>query len=791
MLLPLIWMKDYLNIDKDSKEIADKVTLSGSHVESVMDLSEGLDKIVTAKILKITKHPNADKLSIVTLDYGSKTIEIITGARNMNEEDSVVFAQVGAKLPNGLEIKPIDLMGIESPGMLCSYEELGFSKNVVPKNSQDGIIILEDTKPGTPIVDVLQLEEPVIEFEITPNRPDCLSILGMSREVAATFRKRVNPPKSVIKNEEGDIGDYFDGVNINSNDCYRYIGRVVKDVKIKNSPQWIVNRLMQAGIRPINNIVDITNFVLLELGQPIHAFDLETLKSKVINVGKPDNNFNFTTLDKEKRELTKDDLIIYDGDNPVAIAGVMGGLDSDVKDSTTRIFIESASFSPDCVRNTSKRLNLRTEASMRFEKEVPTMLASLAMDRVCNLIEQTNSGVVVKGEYDVVNKEVQEESFEFDYHRINEILGTNLTIDEIVDYLEDLEFVTEVKGDFIKITVPYFRTDIHIVEDVAEEIGRLYGFHNIEPKPLVGGLLSGNKSYQRQVEDRVKTILYGCGIYEVMTYSFISKKSYDKAFVSYNAEESIELLNPLGEDFSVMRTTTLTNLLDIMEKNSKNKVENLKIYELGNTFYKDQDGKLKEKKKIGLGMYGNVDFYNLKEVVETLLKELGLSEIEFESVSKDKTLHPGRAAKVIVAGKEIGQIGEISFDVAKNYDFIYRVYIGELDFESILPHVIKNPKFIEISKFPTIERDIAIVLSKDVETSVVEKIMLEKGGKLLRNVELFDVYMGEHIEEGKKSSAYNLKFQGEDRTLREEEVNELMDEIVSSLEEELDAHLRS
>lgn len=791
MLLPLIWMKDYLDIDKDSKEIADKVTLSGSHVESVKDLSKGLDKVISAKIEKIEKHPNADKLSIVSLDYGSGKIDIITGAKNMVEGDCVAFAQVGAKLPNGLEIKPIDLMGIESAGMLCSYEELGFSKNLVPKNSQEGIIILEETKPGTPMADVLELNEPVIEFEITPNRPDCLSILGMSREVAATFKNRVRTQDYDIPKEEGEIKDYFKGVHINSKDCYRYIGRVVKDVKVQESPQWIKNRLMQAGIRPINNIVDITNFVLLELGQPIHAFDLETLKSKEINVGKPDSDLTFTTLDKEERKLNSEDLVIYDGEEPVAIAGVMGGLDSDVKDNTRSILVESACFSPDSTRKTSKRLNLRTEASTRFEKEVPAELSKLAMDRVCNLIELTNSGTVVKGEYDIQNIETKDISLEFEFEKINEILGTNLQLQEIVGYLKNLEFTTEVKDNLIKIQVPYFRTDIHIVEDIAEEIGRLYGFHNIKPQSLRGGLLSGNKSYQRQIEDKIKSILYGCGLFEVMTYSFISKKAYVRANISYTPEQSIELMNPLGEDFSVMRTTTMTNLLDIMEKNSKNKVEELKIYELANTFHKNSNGVKEEKKKIGFGMYGKVDFYNLKEVVETLMKELGIGSLDFKALNDNKTFHPGRAAEIYIGHEKIGEMGEISFQIAKNYDFNSRIYIGELDLSQILPHVIKSHQFKEIIKYPGIERDIALVLSKDIETKTVEDIMLSLGGELLRSVELFDVYIGEHIEEGKKSSAYNLKFQSEDRTLREDEVNSLMDKIISGLEKELDAHLRS
>ena len=791
MLLPLTWMKDYLNIDISSKEIADKVTLTGSHVESVIDLSVGLEKIIVSKILKIKKHPDADKLSIVTLDYGNGEIDVITGAKNMKEGDFVAFAQVGAKLPNGLEIKPIKLVGIESPGMLCSYEELGYSKSLVPKNSQDGIIILEEGNPGTPITEVLELTMPIIEFEITPNRPDCLSIVGMSREVAATFKDKIEVPEFEIKNEEDDIKNYFKDVVIESEDCYRYMGKVVKDVVIKESPQWLKNRLMQSGMRPINNIVDITNFVLLELGQPIHAFDLDTIKSKEIHIKKPSKDIKFTTLDNEERTLTSDDLVIYDKDEPAAIAGVMGGLDSDVKDNTKTIFIESASFSPDSVRDTSKRLNLRTEASARYEKGVPVEFAEIAINRVCNLIEITNSGTVVAGQFDIGEKESKKVEVNFNYNKINELLGTSLSKDEIISYLEDLEFVVNSNGEDVNVKVPFFRTDISIVEDIAEEVGRLYGFHNITPMPLRGDLLSGRKSERRQVEDRIKHILYGCGLFEIMTYSFISKKSYAKASIKYNPEESIELINPLGEDFSVMRTTTLTNILDVLEKNSKNKIPSMKVYELANTFLKDSKGEYGETKKIGFGMYGDVDFYSLKEVVETLLKELGIKNTSYVALTDNATYHPGRAAKIYIEDVKIGEIGEISFGLAKNYDITSRAYIGELDLIKIMPYIVKDILMEEISKYPTVERDIAIVIDRDLETDVLEKFMIENGSELLKSVELFDVYMGGNIEKDKKSSAYKLKFQSKDRTLREEEISEIMKNILSKLEDKFNAQLRS
>ncbi|HHX69931.1 MAG TPA: phenylalanine--tRNA ligase subunit beta, partial [Gallicola sp.] len=791
MLLPIVWMKEYVNIDTDIMELINEVTLSGSHVESVENLGEKLNNIVVAKILEIKKHPNADKLSLVKVDYGEKIVEIITGAKNMKEGDLVAFAKLGAILPDGLEIKPIDLKGIESTGMLCSYEELGYADNVIPKNSANGIIILENGNIGENIIDALQLKDSVIEFEITPNRSDCLSIVGISREVAATFNTKINLPEITIEKEEDKIEDYFNSIEVLSDNCLRYVGKVVKDVVVKESPQWMQNYLMQAGMRPINNIVDITNYVLLELGQPLHAFDIETLEDKKIIVRQADENEEMTTLDNNSRKLRKTDLVISDGKKPVAIAGVMGGLNSEITNSTKTILVESAVFDGDSVRRTSKHLGLRTEASQRFEKGISPEISKYAAERVCELIEKTNSGTVVKGSYDIYKNPQENRIISINYNRINKLLGTEISKEEIVNYLENLEFKVEVNGDILVITVPKFRLDINIEEDIIEEVGRLYGFHNIKPEPLGGGLLRGKRSDSRLIEDETKNIMYALGLYEATTYSFISKKAYSKILKDVKDEELVTLKNPLGEDFSVMRTTLIPNILNVLEKNSKNKIDEFKVYELGNTFHSYDSKKLPvESKKVTLGMYGKYDFYDIKDIVTVYLNELGLKDLQFTTLSNNKTFHPGRAANIIFKGEVLGQIGEISYEVAENYNISSRVYIAEIDLSIVGKFVDLEKKYKKIIKYPSIERDIAIVVDRNLETAKIEEVIKKSGEGIVQSIDLFDIYTGEHVDKTKKSLAYRIVFQSPERTLKEEEVNIIVDNILNELDKGFDAKLR-
>ena len=792
MLLPVVWMKDYVKIDADIMKLITDVTATGSHVESVENLGENIDNIVVAKILEINKHPNADRLSLVKLDYGEDKIEIVTGAKNMKVGDLAAFAKLGAKLPNGMEIKPIELKGIESNGMLCSYDELGFSDSVIPKNSSSGIMILDEGNPGDDIKDILQLHDEVIEFEITPNRSDCLSITGISREVAATFNTRINLPEIKIEKEEDDIKDYFNNIEVNSENCLRYVGKIVKDVVIKESPQWIKNYLMQAGMRPINNIVDITNFVLLETGQPIHAFDIENVEGNKIIVRQAYKNETMTTLDDVERKLEETDLVISDENKAVAIAGVMGGLNSEITEDSKTILIESAVFNGDSVRKTSKRLNLRTEASQRFEKGISPDIAKYAAERVCQLIEETNSGVVVKGDMDIYKEKQESISIDVKFEKINNLLGTNIPNEDIIKYLENLEFEVKENNDSINIIVPNFRLDISIVEDIVEEVGRLYGFHNIKPEPLGGGLLRGKKSYNRNLEDESKRIMYALGLYEATTYSFISRKSYEKILHEVDENKLVILKNPLGEDFSVMRTTLIPNILSVLEKNSKFKASDFKVYELGNTFVRESENELpKEIKKLTIGMYGKYDFYDIKDIVMMYLNQMGIDNLSFEVLDDNPTFHPGRSAKIICNDEVLGQIGEISFEVAENYNIKNRVYISEIDISKVTKFANLEKKYETIIKYPSIERDMAIVVEKNLETAEIEKIVLKNGNKLVKKVELFDIYTGEHVEEGHKSLAYRIVFQSPERTLVEDEVNSIFENILKELESVFGAKLRS
>lgn len=792
MLLPLSWMKNYIDLDVDIMEYTDRMSDSGSHVESVMSLKDGIEKIITGKILGIEKHPNADKLSLVNVDLGKEEMQLITGARNMKVGDYVAVAVLGATLPGGMKIERRDLKGIDSIGMLCSYEELGFSDSVVPKNSREGILILDEVELGIEIGEALDLEDPVIEFEITPNRPDCLSIIGMARETAATFGKEMKMPTCEINNEVDDISSYFKEVDIDTEGGLRYVARVVKDVVIKDSPQWMKNSLMQAGMRPINNIVDITNYVMLEMGQPLHAFDINTIKSGKILVRQAKEGEKMTTLDNTERSLTTEDVVITDGEEIEALAGIMGGLDSEITDSTETILIESATFDKDYIRKTSKRLGLRTEASQRFEKGISPEITLAAANRVCQLIEETASGVVVKGVYDCYHKKQEKSTIEMDYNRINNLLGTEISKEQIIRYLELLEFSVEEKGDELFIEVPSFRLDITIPEDITEEIGRLYGYHNITPQPLAGALTRGKKDYSRQVVDYAKETLFGLSFNEVMTYSFISPKAYEKIGQNISEKDYVRILNPLGEDYSVMRTTLIPTMMEVFARNLKNNNDSLSIYEIGNSFHPAEGDELpKEKLHLTMGAYGDIDFYYLKDGISIVLEDLGLKDVLFVKEKNNPTFHEGRCANIVVDGEIIGTMGQISYSVLDHYDIDENIYMGELDFEKIVKKASFIRSYNPIIKFPSIKRDIAIVVEKEVESQKIEEVIHSLGEELIKEIYLFDSYEGKHIEEGKKSLAYSIIFQSKERTLKDEEVNALYDSILKALEKEVNAALRS
>ena len=798
MLLPVKWLKDYVDIeDIDARKLADELTLSGSHVESIISMDRGIENVVVGRIESIEKHQNADKLSVCKVNTGSETLTIVTGARNLKEGDYVPVALIGAKLPGGVVIEKTNFRGVDSFGMLCSLKELGYEDSVIPKYQKDGIFVFDKEYPlGRDVREILGLYGEVIEFEITPNRPDCLSIVGMARETAATFNRKVRLPEIEIKGETEDIHDYVESIEVDEALCNRYYARVLKDVEIKESPLWLQTRLMEAGVRPINNMVDITNYVMLELGQPLHAFDLKKLKHNRIVVRTAREGEKIVTLDNVERILKDTDLLITDGEEPIGIAGVMGGLNSEITEDTSVVLIESANFSEKSIRKTSKRLGLRSEASSRFEKGIDPNLCALAAERVCQLAELIGAGKVVKGVIDVYPNKREEKTIDLRPERVNSLLGLKLTVEDMADYLERLGLKAEKSGNILKVTIPTYRLDLGIEADLIEEIGRLYGFHNVESQPLEGVLTRGDKSYGRLVADRVKSVLMGLGYNEVLTYSFISPKAYDRINVEPDSplRRYIEIMTPLGEDYSIMRTTLIPNMLDLLVRNYNYGVKECYAYELGNTFI-PKELPLKElpyeKKRLCIGMYGEEDFYSLKETVEILFERLGIYGLEFVPERNNPTFHPNRTARILKDGEEFGIIGEIHMDVLEKYDVEKRIYLADLDFDRMVQHTNMERKYKPLPKYPAIVRDIAIVVDMDVTVGEIQKEILSKGQGLIENVELFDVYTGEQVQKGKKSLAFSITYRSYERTLIDDEVNAIQDSIVSALESRFDAKLRS
>ena len=800
MLLPVKWLRDYVEFDIDAKELAEKLTATGSHVESIEDVDKGVEKVVVGKILEIEKHPDADKLVITKIDVGEEEpLQIVTGADNISEGDIVPVAVVGAKLPDGTKIKKGKLRGVESFGMLCSADELGISQSVVPKNQKDGIFILKGNYTlGTDIKEELSLLGEVMELEITPNRPDCLSIIGMAREASASLNKVLKYPVINIVKEQGDISELVKNIEVeDSSLCPRYYAKVIKNVEVKESPLWLQTRLMEAGVRPINNIVDVTNYVMLEYGQPLHAFDLDTLEGSKIIVRNAKDGETIKTLDESERKLDNSMLVIADEKNPIAIAGVMGGFDTEVTAKTKNILIESATFDSTSIRRTSKKLNLRSEASTKFEKGLDPMTAETACRRVCQLIEEMNSGEIVKGEIDKFGKKPEKRTIEVSDKEITKLIGIEIDSKKILNILNRLEIETEYNNGMFSSVVPTFRNDLELKADIIEEIARVYGFDNIGFAPLVGTLTRGEKSEIRKLEDLAKNVLWGMGLNELMTYSFISPKAYDKILLPADDDKRnyIKLRNPLGEDYSVMRTTLIGNTMEVLARNYKYGVDSAKTFEIGNTFRPigkelTADSLPEEKKLLSLGMYGDMDFFTLKGVVKGLLDRLGIENVEYQAETENTTFHPGRTANVIVDGENVGVIGEIHPDVLENYDIKVRCLVGELDFKILSEKSQLERKYTPLPKYPPMTRDIALTVDKDLEVREIEKVILANGKNLVEKIELFDVYTGDQVEDGKKSVAYSIVYRSLEKTLTDEQVVKVHGKILEELENKLNAILR-
>ena len=791
MLLPIKWLKDYVDFDFDVKKLADGLSNSGSHVESVIIPSEGLDKIVVGKIEKIDKHPDADKLVVCSVNVGDEVLQIVTGAPNVFEGAIVPVALHGSTVAGGVKIKKGKLRGVESNGMLCSLEELGFDNSVIPKEARNGIFIFpEGTEIGKSALETLFMDSDILELEITPNRPDCLSIMGMAVETAASFDLKTKHNEIKIENEVDDFSDYFDDIVIETENCNRYYSKILKNIKIGPSPLWLQTYLMQAGVRPISNIVDLTNFVMLEYGQPLHAFDLDSLTNKKIVVRMAKDGEETVTLDGETRKLTSDDILITDGSEIIGLAGIMGGLDSEITEKTVNVLLEGANFNKENIRKTSRRLNLRSEASSRFEKGIDPNLAKTAVDRVCQLEEMLGIAEVVGGSKDVGDFDKAPKEIKLRLEKVNDLIGVDFTIDEVKNILNRLEIETEVKEDYLLAKIPSVRLDLGIEEDLIEEVARIYGYDNVEPKKLRGTLTVGRKPRFRNVEDRIKNLLIGLGYSEFMTYSFVSPSSYEKANYKEDEKNIIRILNPLGEDYSIMRTTIVPSMIDALAKNYVRGNENVGGFEIGNTFF-PTDGELPaEKLKLTMGFYDLGDFYYLKESIEKLLWYLGIEDLEVRR-KEVSFLHPGRSAEFILKGESLGVFGEVHPKVLENYGLKKKAYVAELDFDKIVENTIGNYTYKELPKYPTMKRDFAFVMDRDIDSVELEKISKKYGKELLESFKVFDIYQGENIEEGKKSVAFSLVFRAADRTLEDAEVTEICEKIVAEIESEIKAKLRS
>lgn len=787
MLLPIKWAKEYVDINDDIMNICDKVTLTGSHVESIIKLGDNIDNIVVGKIIDIYRHENSNKLWITKVDLGNEIVQIVTAAQNLKQFDYVPVAKVNSTLSDNTKIKEAKLAGEISQGMFCSYKELGYPDSVIPKEYKDGVlrIIDENTVLGTDIREVLDLDDTVVEFEITPNRPDCLSIVGMAREIAASFDKKLNPIN--VKNLKEIENKSLLNITIHSDDCKRYSASIVKDVTIKESARKVQNYLLNSGIRPVNNIVDLTNFLMLELGQPLHAFDLDKLEGN-ISIRNAFEGEKVVTLDDVERTLSSEDMLICDDVKPIAIAGVMGLKNSEIDENTKNIFIESAFFTKKTIKSTSKRLGLKSEASIRYEKGLTSEHTMNVLARFLCLLEK-NVKCKIDSIFDVNKEETTSKLIEFDTNLVKRLLGVEIKNSDIITYLDLLEIKTEVKGDVIICTIPYFRTDLVIQEDIVEEIGRLYGFYNLNPTPILAPNTIGRKSKKRILEDKIKNILLNLGLYEITTYSFIGGSIIKKS--KMNTQNTVKILNPLGEEFSIMRKSLIPNIIEVLSKNLNYKNEDLLVYELGNTFHTVKNYEVPlEKKRLVIGSYGKYDFYYIKDVIINLFNVLNIKNIEFIKNNCIDYFHPGVCADILANGEKVGEIGQISYDVCKNFSIKKNIFVCEIYIEKIRDKVSLIKIYEPIIKYPAVKRDLAIIVDKDIDSGRIEKIFKNNSNNLLKNIELFDIYTGNQINKGKKSMAYKLTFQSKEKTLVDEDINSLIDNMLFDLKEQLGAYLR-
>lgn len=805
------WIKAYVpDLDCTAQEYTDAMTLSGTKVEGFTEFDKNLDKIVVGKINKIEKHPDADKLVIcqVQVDEDGKEVQIVTGASNVAEGQKVPVVLDGGHVAsshkdgeseNGFKIKKGKLRGVESFGMMCSIEELGSTTDMYPDAAKDGIYILsdnpeyKDAKIGSDVVELLGLHDVRFEYEITSNRVDCFGMIGIAREVAATFGKELVVPEVKETGNSEDVNDYISVEVKNPELCPRYTARVVKNIKLASSPEWMQRRLASVGIRPINNIVDITNYVMEEYAQPMHAYDLDKIEDRKIIVRKADKGEKFVTLDGQERELDDTMLMICDGKKPVGIAGIMGGENSMITDDVTTMLFEAATFDGTNIRLSGKKLGMRTDAQAKFEKGLDPNNAIDAMNRACQLVEELGAGEVVGGAIDYYPVKKEPIVIPYNADKINALLGTDIDEAAMVKYFEKLDLTVDT--DKKEVIVPTWRQDLERLADLAEEVARFYGYDKIPMTLPKSSATAGGLSEKLKHEKAARIVVEGYGFNEGMTFSFESPKVYDKLNLPEDdiLRKSIKITNPLGEDYSVMRTSALGGMLTSLSTNYNRRNKNVRLYELANVYLPKQLPLTElpdERMQLTLGMYGDGDFFTMKGVIETLMTKLGLKKkAEYDPQAGKAFLHPGRQAKVMYDGVQVAYLGEVHPVVQKNFAIGERTYIAVVDMKAIMDMADFEVKYEGVPKFPAMTRDISLSMKKEVLAGDVEKVISKKGGKLVESYELFDVYEGSQLVKGFKSLAYKIVFRAKDHTLKDDEVNAAMDKIIKALAE-MDVELR-
>lgn len=794
MIISLKWLKEFIDMDNgiDTKDLCEKMTMSGTKVEGIEKLGNDIDKVVVGRIEKIDKHPNADKLVVTIVNVGNEKLQIVTGADNINEGDYVPVALPGASIKE-IKIKKSKLRGIESCGMLCSAGELGMNTSLLNKNDTVGIYIFKNDYPlGVDVKPILGLDDEVIDFELTANRADCMSVIGIAREVSATLNKHLVLPIIEVKESKENINDLLK-ISIQDNDlCPRYVTRMLRVDTIEPSPMWMQNKLLNSGIRPINNIVDVTNYVMIEMGQPLHAFDYDKLKTQEILVRRAVNGEKITTLDSVDRTLDDNMLLITNGEMPVGIAGVMGGENSEIDENTKMIVIESACFDKKSTRYTGKKLGLRSEAESRFEKGIDPDLCDLAADRAAQLLQELGVGEVLKGKIDIYPKPVVKNSIDVDVKWLNQFIGINITSEEITEYLERLFLTVKSDENNLVVSIPTYRQDLVIKEDIAEEVARMYGYNNIPNTIIRGTSTEGKRDDKQKFVADIKNMLSTKGFYEILTYSFTSKNKLES--IEYSSfEDIIPILNPLGEENGLMRPTLIPGMIQVIAHNFHRNISKGCFYEIAVT-YKNNGllGKQLplEEKHICLGIYGEKNFFHLKGYIEDIFAKGRIKEKINYVPSKEKLYHPYRSSNLIIEEENVGSFGEIHPKVVERLDLPERVYICQINLDKLQKYMQKEINFEDLPKFPEITRDMALILKDEVTNKEIVNIIENQGGDLLESVKLFDLYKGKQIETGYKSMAYALTFRAKDKTLRDEEINSIFDKIVETIEEKFEGKLR-